>query len=203
MGGALVPPAVSESKSKTATNNTGLLGVHLAYDWFVESFYASFETAYRFSPGSADSTLMLEKAGNVVVFDDENFRVSQYHNHDISFNLHLGHTVTDCFLLYGIIGLRVGFFEQKIKVRANTLTGLVDNNKRRDTKIGGAFGLGGRFGLPHGWSISTEATYDVYGKIKSSKNLHIEQAGTEGTAFTQSSSRPHMLNLVLKVSKTL
>lgn len=193
-------PPVPETASENSKNDTGLFGVHIAYDCFFNQVYAAIEAIYRYAPGSVDSRIKFLNPSNAAVLTD-NIKVSQYHNHDIGFHLHLGHTITDCFLLYGIVGLHIGFFEEKLKTDGDS--DLLRGNKRSDTKIGGAFGLGGRYGLPCGWSVSTEATYDVYGKIKSSNNLHIEQAGTEGTRFIQSSDRPRMFNLVFKVSKTL
>lgn len=202
-GGGLVP----ESRSKTATHDTGVFGIHLAYDWFINQFYASLEAAYRYAPGSACETLRLQNSDNVANNATEASKISQYHHHDILFNAHLGRTITNCFLLYGIVGLRVGFFEQKIDISENVVTpALILNNKRRDVKLGFGFGLGGRYGFENGWSLSAEGTYDIYGKVKRSKNLR-EVASNPvlrtGGQFFQSSKCPHMFNLILKVSKTL
>lgn len=184
--GALVPETVSQRSTK----NTAVLGVHGAYDYFWNDLYTSLEISYRYSPGDSSSNLdFVANAGNFTT----SYRLRQAHRHDLGLNVHLGSKIGERFLGYGILGVRLGQFQDKVNV-----INLIDNVKgsaRTQWRLGGTVGLGARYALPSLYSVGVEATYSVY---KSPSNYTTNPATGHITAQT---SKIQMFNLIFKVSK--
>lgn len=186
-GGTLLVP---ETVSNRSTENTVVLGLHGAYDYFWGDFYSSAELSYRYSPGDSRSNLNFVLNTGALT---PSYRLRQVHRHDLGFNLHLGSKIGDRFLGYGILGIRLGQFQDKVNV-INAID-TVKESDRTQWRVGGTVGLGGRYALESLYSVGIEATYSVY---KSPSNYVTHPGNGNVTAQT---SKTQMFNLIFKLSK--
>ncbi len=197
---ALVAPFgfVNETRSKKPHKDTGVVGAHVAYDFFFSRIYSSLELDYRYGWGTNKAKLQFsnQPAGDV----PETFHMKRKQPHDFAINLHAGPQLGDCFLVYGILSARWGRFKDKVQVRNQPAAPNAVSKSKNQTRFGYGFGLGGRYLLPNQFSVSLEGTFDTY---KSGKTLNLTSPDLAilGSSIKAKFGHTHNFNLILKASK--
>ncbi len=193
-------PLASEQRRKTSTWQSAFYQGHVAYDWIKNNWLISIELDYRYNPTANKGKII--SGDEFLSTEPGDFIFKQGHRHDFGLSFRAGRIITPCFSLYGIANIRLGKFNYEFISEKNIAIpeGLQTSGQRKQSRWGGGLGIGCQYILAKGVSMGPEITYDIYQPIKIDKDLAIPNTNT-GTFFVQS-SRPRILNVVLKLSKT-
>lgn len=186
----------NETTKKRNSLNTSLFGAHAGYDYFIGRFYTALELHYRYSP---KSNQVSEEVIHIPGGDPVKGKFEQQHAHNIGLSWHLGAIVFPNFLLYGTFNAHLGCFKYKFKEEPE----LRNLNAVQHSECNGGVGLGvgGRYALPNFYSISLEATYDIYQRANIAQNVSALQDAGLRTNFRTFWSNPRVCNVILKLSK--
>lgn len=186
---------VNESFSKGGTSNSGSFEVHAGWDFIVDRLYAAVDVDYRHSPGTKTQA-KFQTTQAVLGAAEPPFKTILEHANDWGLSGSLGGLITDNFALFAIANVRYGLFTMRFdnnKPLANT----VQDGRRSDRLWGCGGGLGARYALADGFSMSLRATYDIYQKIKIKDNL------ASPDEFTARSNGPRVVNVIFRVTKRI
>lgn len=186
------PLISSASASAKKNQNTAAFEGHVAYDFVKDRLYSAVELNYRLSPG--ENTVSLQHS----FLGTPNPQMKYKHRHDFGLSGHLGYIFHPKMVGYLIANVRLGMFEQNYSHPNGPANNFLSNASKKATKFGFGGGLGFKYALPAHWSVGAEATYDVYSSTSISDDIERTAIGV----VTGTASRPRVLNVLLKVSKT-
>ena len=190
-------PGAGETRNKISVGQSAFYQVHAAYDWIKNNWLLSIELDYRYNPtvnkgkiNSNDRALRTEPG---------DFVFKQSHRHDFGLGFRAGQIITSRFSVYGIVNVRLGQFDYRFISEKNfALPDGIRSGRHAQFRLGGGLGIGCQYVLAKRITIGPEITYDIYQPIKINQNLGLEETG----AFSVKSSRPKILNAMIKLSKT-